>query len=156
MSAWWWIAIGSSAAVVAGLGVAIWLWRRSHGHDVFEQARKKFTLRREWLEAEFLTLAAASGKPRGLRWTDCDFEDPVAFARDRRTGHYRALVGVTIRFEAVEGGGMEDVEAVGNLKAATVVFRLDGPDWEADGRAYFNLTPKQTIEHYQHELDTVD
>ena len=39
---------------------------------------------------------------------------------------------------------MEEVEAVGNRKAATVVFRLDGPEWEVDGRALFNLNPART------------
>jgi len=103
-----------------------------------------------------MTLALQSGKPRGLRWEDCDFEGDVSFARDRKTGGLRALVGVTIRFEAVEGGGMEDVEAVDDDKAATVVFRLDGPEWEPDGRAYFNLSPAETIAHFQRELETVD
>ena len=50
---------------------------------------------------------------------------------------------------------MEEVEAVANRKAATVVFRLDGPDWEVDGRALFNLNPAQTIEQFQHELEAV-
>jgi hypothetical protein len=63
---------------------------------------------------------------------------------------------VTISFEAIEGGGMEDVEAVGNLRAATVVFRLDGPVWRADGRALFNLNPDEAIKHYQNDLETVE
>jgi hypothetical protein len=120
------------------------------------QARDRFHLRREWLEARFLTLAEQSGKPRGLRWANCEFDDGVAFARERSTRRLRALVGVTIQFEAVVGGGMEEVEAVSNLRAATAIFRLDGSDWETDGRAYFNLSPTQTIEHYRQELETVD
>ena len=67
---------------------------------------------RERLEAKFFQLAAASGRPRGLEWTGCDFDDDVVYARDRRSGELCALVAVTIRFEAQEGGGMEDVEAV--------------------------------------------
>jgi hypothetical protein len=121
-----------------------------------EHARASFHRRREWLEARFLTLAAQSGKPRGLRWLDCEFENDVAFARDRKTHHFRALVGVSIQFEAVAGGEMEHVEAVAQRKAATVVFRLDGPEWEVDGRALFNLNPAQTIEQYHHELEVVD
>ena len=66
------------------------------------------------------------------------------------------IFAVTISFEAIPGGGMEDVEAVGNLRAATVVFRLDGPEWEVDGKAYFNLSPAQTIDYYHNELETVD
>ena len=152
----WWI---FAAGITILIGTVVFAWpRMKHLNEAktLSSARELFHRRREWLEARFVTLAEESGKPRGLRWANCDFEDDVAFARDRGTGRLRALVGVTIKFEAIEGGGMEDVEAVDNLKAATVVFRLDGPDWEPDGRAYFNLSPSQTIEHYQHELETVD
>ncbi len=51
---------------------------------------------------------------------------------------------------------MEDNPNVGNLRAATAVFRFDGNDWTTDGRAIFNLNPLQAIEHFQHELETVD
>ena len=120
------------------------------------RARKLFHLRREWLEARFFTLAATSGKPRGLEWVDCDFDDDVSFARDRNTGQLRALVGVTIRFRAVEGGGMEDNPNVGNLRAASAVFHLDGDQWGTDGRVVFNLSPVQAIAHYRQELELVE
>ena len=80
----------------------------------------------------------------------------MQFAKDRATGQLRALVAVTISFEAIEGGGMEDVEAVGNLRAATAVFFFDGTKWKTNGRALFNLNPAEAIEHYRHELETVD
>ena len=67
------------------------------------------------LEAAFFRAAAASGKPRGLAWKQCAFQQGVLMARDRANGELVGLVGVTIGFEAIEGGGMEDVEAVGNL-----------------------------------------
>lgn len=139
-----------------GLLFALTWWIRRQQVTSLQRARDSFHLRREWLEANFVSQAEASGKPRGLRWMHCDFDDAVCFARDRRTGRYRALVGVTISFEAIEGGGMEDVEAVSNLRAATVVFRLDGPEWRADGRALFNLNPAEAIEHYQNDLETVE
>lgn len=120
------------------------------------RARETFSWRREWLEAEFLTLAGQRGIPRGLAWVDCDFENDVQFAKDRATGQLRALVAVTIRFEAVEGEGMEDVEAVGNLRAATAIFFYDGKKWTTSGRALFNLNPSEAIRHYRHELETVD
>lgn len=157
---YWWLWAGGAvllcmAAATIGL---VYLGRRWSVRRAmsFDQARSSFHRRREWLEARFLTLAAQSGKPRGLRWADCDFEDDVSFARDRKTHRFRALVGVTIQFEAIDGGGMEHVEAVGNRKAATVVFRLDGPEWEVDGRALFNLNPAQTIEQFHHELEVVE
>jgi hypothetical protein len=121
-----------------------------------QHARKQFHLRREWLEANFLSIAAQSGKPRGLHWSDCEFDNAVSFARDRHSGRLRALVGVTISFEAVEGGGMEDNPNVGNLRAATAVFYLDGEAWSTTGRAIFNLNPEQAIEHYGQELEHVE
>ena len=155
MLAWWWIGV-IVLGILCGLGGLAVFFLSRHQRRSLAHAQQTFHRRREWLEADFVTQASGSGKPRGLRWVDCEFDDSVAFARDRRTGRYRALVGVTIRFEAIEGGGMEEVEAVSNLKAATVVFRLDGPAWEADSRAFFNLSPSQTIEHYHNELETVE
>ena len=118
-------------------------------------ARAMFHQRREWLEARFLTEASSSGRPRGMTWCDCEFSNGVSFARDRTTGELRALVGITVRFEAVIGGPMEDVQAVRNLRAATAVFRFDGQAWVTDGRAIFNLSPDETIRHFQHELEAV-
>jgi hypothetical protein len=158
-----WLAV---AVVGAGLLVLVaviawrfapWrLLRRRPAQVNLQHARKQFHLRREWLEANFLSIAAQSGKPRGLHWADCEFEDAVSFARDRHTGRLRALVGVTISFEAVEGGGMEDNPNVGNLRAATAVFYLDGEAWSTTGRAIFNLNPEQAIEHYGQELEHVE
>jgi hypothetical protein len=64
-------------------------------------------------------------------------------------------VGVTIGFEAIEGGGMEDVEAVGDLRAATAVFSWDGGEWTTAGRAIFNLEPREVLERYRDNLDAV-
>ncbi len=151
------VAGGFLAGIFAMIGVAFWpAWQKRRTAALLARGRASFHLRREWLEARFLPLAEQSGKPRGLRWSNCEFDDDVAFARDRRSGRPRALVAVTIAFEAIPGGGMEEVEAVGNLRAATVVFRLDGPEWETDGKACFNLSPAQTIDYYQNELETVD
>jgi hypothetical protein len=109
------------------------------------RARKEFHQQRERLEAKFFTLAARSGKPRGLEWVRCDFEDDVIYARHRQSGELSAFVGVTIGFEAIEGGGMEEVEAVGNARAATAVFRIENGAWATDGRALFNLTPSEAV-----------
>ena len=120
------------------------------------RAQSIFYRRREWLEADFLTQAKRSGKPRGLEWVDCDFEDEVSFARDKNNGRLRALVGVTISFEAIPGGGMEEVEAVSNLRCATAVFRFHQGEWVTDGRAIFNLRPIEAIMHFRHELERVE
>ncbi len=153
----WWIVAG---VVVVGACLA-WAglapgWRLRRQIARLRRARELFHLRREYLEARFLSLAAQSGKPRGLEWADVDFQSGVKFARDRHTGDLRALIGVTISFRAIEGGGMEDVEAVGNLRAATAVFLYDADEWTTTGRVLFNLNPDQAIERYRSELETVD
>ena len=154
-----WLAIALSVALIGGLVAAV-LWRQRGRFRFLDssvvQARKTFHLRREWLEANFFKLASRSGKPRGLEWIDCDFEDAVQFARDRHTGHLLALVAVTIRFAALEGGGMEDNPNVGNLRAATAVFLLDGKEWSTSGRAIFNLNPSETIVHLREELELAE
>ncbi|QDU26299.1 hypothetical protein ETAA8_13770 [Anatilimnocola aggregata] len=147
--------IGLGLAAIVGLVAWKWLQRREVKVDL-PQARRQFQLRREWLEAHFLTIASQSGKPRGLHWADCDFDDAVSFARDRNTGRLRAFVGVTISFEAIEGGGMEDNPNVHNRRAATAVFNLNGEAWSTDGRAIFNLNPEQAIEHFRQELEHVE
>ncbi|MDG2385748.1 MAG: hypothetical protein P8N76_29040 [Pirellulaceae bacterium] len=154
--------IQNTILVILGVAVTvgvIWLYRVLSGYRRearLESARKQFCLRREWLEADFLNAASATGRPRGLAWVDCDFSNEVSFARDRKSGDLTALVGVAIQFEAIEGGGMEEVEAVGNQKAATAVFRHNGSCWSTDGRAIFNLNPLEAIEYYQSDLEMVD
>jgi hypothetical protein len=138
--------------------VAWLIWRpirQSLREAEFARARKLFHQQRERLEAKFFQLAGASGKPRGLEWVSCDFEDDVVYARERRSGDLTAFVAVTIRFSATVGGGMEEVEAVGNLRAATAVFRASRSNWGTEGRAIFNLGPREAVQHFQHDLELV-
>ncbi|HUS38650.1 MAG TPA: hypothetical protein VMX74_04330 [Pirellulales bacterium] len=144
-----------AAAVVAGSAFPmISLWRIRQKRQL-EAARRLFHQRREWLEAKFLELASSTGKPRGLRWKDCDFSNEVTFARDLHSRALTAFVGVTISFEAIEGGDMEDVEAVGNLRAATSVFRHAGGQWSTQGRVLMNLEPAEAIERFQDALELI-
>jgi hypothetical protein len=151
------IAIAAGACAVTGVIVAIVFkpLRSAMRASRYERARRDFHRCRERLEAKFFQLASNSGKPRGLRWTSCDFDDDVSYARDRRSGELRAFVAVTIAFEAIEGGGMEHVEAVGNLRAATAEFRLVDGRWITEGRAIFNLNPTEAIDYYRENLEVV-
>src|SRR5436190_23560086 len=98
-----WILIGLGLAAVVILFL-VWRPLRSLGHEIqVERARELFVLQRERLEAKFVTAASSTGKPRGLRWKDCSFENDLELARDRQTNKLVALVPVTIQFEAVEG-----------------------------------------------------
>ena len=76
-------------------------------------------------------------------------------ARDRANGDIVGLVGVSVSFEAIEGGAMEDVEAVGNLRAATAVFTHNGNDWATQGRVVFNLEPREVLTRYKSSLDAL-
>jgi len=155
MSLMWWSALGIALAVGAAVAI-VWgplvTYIRARN---LERAQASFRRRREWLEAEFFQRAAASGKPRHLRWANCEFDDAVHFARRRRSGELCAFVGVSVSFEAVEGGLMEDVAAVGDVRAATAVFRHTGGQWIAEGRVMFNFDPPGAIEFYHDELESI-
>ena len=146
----------SVAMIVAGVAVALMLTvlvvrplQAARRAERLARQQRDFRRQREQLEAKFIDRAAASGKPRGLCWQDVSFEDEVLYARDRRTGGLKALVAIEVSFEAVEGGGMEEVEAVGDVRAATAEFLHDGNRWHTAGRVFFNLAPKGLV-HYLH------
>ena len=127
-------------------------WRRSR----FVRARRNFHRQREWLEARFLQLGIANAKPEAPPWMDCEFDDDVAYARNRSTGELSALVAVTIALGRFDETAEDDRgEPSGQLRAATAVFRLDHGHWITDGRAIFNLSPTETIHFYHRELEMV-
>ena len=154
---WLWIVL----AVFVLAGVSIWLFRRRRtvhawGREVqIARARESFALQRERLHGIFMQAASATGKPRGLRWVQCDFEPDLTLARERQTKQLIGLVPVTIRFEAVEGGDMEGVAAVGNLRNATAVFAFTTGQWQTIGKAVFNLNPPEVLHHFQKEYEPV-
>ncbi len=151
--AWVWVTVGVVATLLALAGARVIHVRMLRKRD--RQRRADFQIQRERLEAKFFELAGNSGKPRGLRWTDCSFDDEIIYARQRQSGELCALVGVTISFEAIIGGGMEEVEAVSNLRSATAVFRVVDGRWQTDGRAIFNLNPTEAIAYYQENLSPI-
>lgn len=120
-----------------------------------EHALRQFRLQREVLEARFFDLAAQSGKPRGLRWIGCDWIDGVVFGRDRQTGMLTAFVSVNIRFEAIEGGDMEGVAAVGNIRDGSAVFHFQDGVWGTGGRALFNMGPQDALSRLSNQYEHV-
>jgi hypothetical protein len=151
---WLWIMLALASAALALL--LVWRPLRSWGKEIHtERARELFLLQRERLEARFVTAAGATGKPRGLRWKDCAFENELELARERRTGQLVALVPVTIQFEAVEGSDMEGLPAVGNLRNASAVFFFHRGHWHTMGKAVFNLNPVEVIQHFQNQYERV-
>lgn len=135
-------AVGLGALLAIG-GAAWWLRRRRRRQMC--RAVREFRLQREQLEAKFFDLASRCGKPRGLRWVECDWKDVVTFGRDMRTGLTTAFVSVEIRFEAEEGGDMEDVAAVGTIRDACALFHYADGRWGTGGRALFNMDAQEAL-----------
>jgi hypothetical protein len=150
---YWFLLVVSAVAVVAGIAWVLMKPARSR-RDI-ARAREQFDKRRAEYQRQFLAAASATGKPRGLAWKNCDLQDGLLLARDRGSNELLALVGVTVSFEAIEGGGMEEVEAVGNLRAATAVFHWNGSDWTTQGRAVFNLEPREALARFGESLEQV-
>src|ERR1041385_405215 len=99
--------------LLATIGIiSFWLWGRSSAFAL-APAREQFLIQREALQNAFFQAAASSGKPRGLRWKECQWNDLIEWVRDKKNGQLLALVGVTISFEAIEGSDMEGLAAVG-------------------------------------------
>src|SRR5205814_1277464 len=70
-----WIYAGGAVTGAAAL-FGLWLASRKSALTPVE-ARRQFQQQREHLEAEFFQAVATSGKPRGLRWKECDWGDNV-------------------------------------------------------------------------------
>ena len=150
------IVAGAVAALAAvALAVAVRPMRAARRAEKLARDQRDFHRQREQLEAKFIDRAAASGKPRGLRWTGVDFDDDVIYVRDRRSRGLKALVAIEVSFEAVEGGGMEEVEAVSNVRAATAEFLHDGQRWCTVGRVYFNLAPSAAVKYLSADMELV-
>jgi hypothetical protein len=155
------IIVAAAVAALAGTAIAVALRpiRAARRAEQLARIQRDFHRQREQLEAKFIDRAAASGKPRGLMWTNVAFDDDVIYVRDRRNRSLprslKALVAIEVSFEAVEGGGMEEVEAVSNVRAATAEFLYDGVRWCTAGRVYFNLAPSAAVKYLSADLELV-
>jgi len=150
------VAIGGLGAAGALAWLAMYGVARYRQRQIWCQARDLFRLRREWLEAEFVSRGPEHCKLRNLMWTDCEFTDAVSFARHRSTGQLRAFLGVVISFETSPASGGESVGAVCEMRVATALFCYECGTWRTDGRVVFNLSPSETCCRYRHELEILE
>lgn len=151
---WWLIPVGVIAVAVA----VFLLWRPMRIATCearLARARRGFHREREWLEARFIRMAVAHTKPDAPRWADCDFDDSVAYVRDRTTGQLSAFVAVTVALEGVSHASVSAGDLIGNLRAGTAIFRFDKDHWETEGRVLLNLSPIEAIRFYQNDLEMV-
>ena len=150
-----WIVLATGVLFLAGAGLILRpihaAWREAR----FAEARRDFHRQRERLEVKFVQLGVIHANPHAQGWTDCEFDDDVAYARNRSTGELSAFVAVTIEMEDFGGPADHAPDAIGNLRAATAIFRFDGRRWETDGRAVFDVTPAEAIRFFHRDLKMV-
>lgn len=151
MPLWLWIAL----AVVLLLVFLAVMWRVGANASSVTLAREKFAQQRAELQNVFFTLAASSGKPRGLRWKSIDWHEEAELVRERDTRRLATLVGVTIAFEAIPGSDMEDLPAVGNLRHGSAVFFFHDGNWHTTGKVIFNLLPEEVITRFTAQYERV-
>jgi len=149
---WWLVLLGLSLLgfLFAAIPLAA-MWQRREAR----RAIQLFHQRREMLEAKFFDMAQSLGKPRGLKWIDCEWFDNVTFGRDKTSGLLTAFVGVNIRFEAIEGGDMEDVAAVSTVRDAAALFHFHQGSWGTGGKALFNMNPQDALEKLVAQFEPV-
>ncbi|MEN6407369.1 MAG: hypothetical protein ABFC77_12980 [Thermoguttaceae bacterium] len=150
----WWTPL---IALLVAATTVVWRRRSRHQHPNapvagFVQAKRRFHVQRERLEAKFLQLAALHAHPNASRWTDGSFADDVAYVRDLATGQLSALVAVTLAAEEMD-------RSIANLseqgQAGTAVFRFDRDHWETDGRAILNLSPAEAVERFHKDFEMI-
>jgi hypothetical protein len=148
-----WVLAG---VVVVLLAVGKGRWLGHFGRTVqVERARELFRLQHERFEAMLLAAAAATGKPRGLRWAGCVITGDAVLARDGAAGGIVALVPVEIRFEPEPGSDMEAIPAAREPRPATAVFTFDRGHWHTAGRVVFNLDPPRAVTHFGKSLEVI-
>jgi len=143
------------ATVVVLLATGILVWRpiRTVLQETrFADARREFHLQRERLEVKFVCLAQTRPSTDAWCWADCEFDDDVAYVRNRYTGELSAFVGVLI---AAANSDERNQNLRGNLQAATAVFKFRGGRWDTNGRVIFNLSPAEAIRFYHRDLKMV-
>lgn len=139
---WWLAGITAVAILIAGA-----VWMRRFGRAVqIERARELFRLQHERYEEHLLAAAAATGKPRGLRWVNVIITGNATLARNA-SRRIVALVPVVVQFEPVEGSEMENVPMAKEPRVATALFAFHRGEWHTEGRVVFNLDPVQAIAH---------
>jgi hypothetical protein len=136
--------------------VALWQPTRAAAREArFHRARRHFRLRREWLEARFVRAAAQRAQSNVVHWSDCEFDDGVAYVRNRTSGELSAFVEVSVPVEEPYGGRGSGLEPGASRRVGTAIFRFDRNHWQTDGRALLNLNPSEAILYYHEDLEVI-
>lgn len=120
-----------------------------------ELALRRFAQHFATLSTDFFSRAAASGKPRGLKWVRCDWLPDQVLVRERESGLLTLLVGINLHFEAIEGSDMEEVAAVSSVRDACAVFHYQKGSWGTGGRVLFNMHPADAADRLSASFEPV-
>ena len=85
-------------------------------------------------------LREAVTPPRGLKWRDVSRSGPPLM---RGT---TALQPVTVTFEPLPDGGLEDVPQAREPRQAVAVYAWDGAGWRPTGKLVFNLSAEELVQ----------
>lgn len=104
-----------------------------------DRARDQFRLRREGLEARFLSALGRVDPLEKLRWDEARWRDEVVWARDRRSRYLLALVGVD--FDPEPFGALPESPA----RHATALFEYRKGRWHAEGKRLDEIRPDEAF-----------
>ncbi len=150
-----WILVGA-VSLLAVAAMAAWRPLRARWMECqFGRARRDFHRQRERLEAKFVYLAASESPGDAAAWDHCQFDDDVAYVRNRSSGELAAFSAFHMGIDVYDIRPVGSCELVGNSRAGTAVFRFDGHHWDTEGRAILNLSPFEAIRFYQDDLEMV-
>ncbi len=150
-----WILLGAVALLTVA-ATAVWRPLRARWLErQFGRARRDFHRQRERLEAKFVCLAASESPGDAGAWDHCQFDDEVAYVRNRSTGELAAFAAFSLGIDTFDVRPRASYDLLGNMRAGTAVFRFDGRRWDTDGRAILNLSPFEAIRFYQDDLEMV-
>ena len=127
----------------ACLLVAAWLILRRPARQFAEElrvdhARDLFRLRREWLEARFVSALTLVDPVEGARWDEAHWHDEVLWARDRQSRVFLALVGV--HFGEPFDGPVETLP-----RHSTALFEFRKGRWTAEGKRLDEMRPDEAV-----------
>jgi len=155
MAEWWWI-FAALVTVILLAGLFVWAPLQAAVQEArLADMRRNFHLQRERLEARFIQLAAA--KSSGFdapQWADCEFDNDVAYVRNRSTHEMAAFVGITVMLQDRDCLDTPDQDD-SLFRLGTAVFRFKAGRWETEGQALLNLSPSEAVLFYQREMEVV-
>ncbi|MEC7566667.1 MAG: hypothetical protein VX738_13380 [Planctomycetota bacterium] len=121
--------------------------------EEYEKQQACFLENRADLSKRFFSLVSISGIPKGLTWKSCDFSEEILWVIEKQSADLHALISAVIYFEAIAGGPMEEVEAVGNARVAPGLFYFNGEHWDTSGHVLFNLDPEEVLTRHKDDYD---